>query len=74
MQSGRVTLSPTVVDTTTDKPAAESAAAASLYFCPTTSGCEAALATTLPYMAITMVVAVTLALTRTALFTSDDLS
>jgi hypothetical protein len=42
MQSGRETVSPTVVDTTTDKPAEESWEVASLYFCPTTFGCDAA--------------------------------
>jgi hypothetical protein len=42
MQLGRATVSPTVVDTTTDAPAVESWEAASLYFCPTTLGCEAA--------------------------------
>jgi hypothetical protein len=38
MQSDRSTLSPTVVDTTTPKPADDSADDASLYFCPTTLG------------------------------------
>lgn len=42
MQFDRPTVSPTVVDTTTDKPAVESCDEASLYFCPTTLGCEAA--------------------------------
>jgi len=42
MQSARSTLSPTVVDTTTDTPAPESCDVASLYFWPTTLGCEAA--------------------------------
>jgi hypothetical protein len=42
MQSGRTTLSPTVVETTTDKPAEDSWPAASPYFCPTTFGSEAA--------------------------------
>jgi hypothetical protein len=40
-QFGRETVSPTMVDTTTEKPAVESSDAASLYFCPTTLGCEA---------------------------------
>ncbi len=42
MQLGRATLSPTVVDTTTERPAVESCEAASLYFCPTTLGAEEA--------------------------------
>jgi len=42
MQSGRATLSPTVVDTTTDNPAEDRASVASLYFCPTTFGSDAA--------------------------------
>jgi hypothetical protein len=42
MQFDRSTVSPTVVDTTTDTPAEDSADEASLYFCPTTLGCEAA--------------------------------
>jgi hypothetical protein len=42
MQFDRSTVSPTVVDTTTDRPADDSADEASLYFCPTTLGCEPA--------------------------------
>jgi hypothetical protein len=42
MQSGRETVSPTVVDTTTETPAVESCEVASLYFCPTTLGGDAA--------------------------------
>jgi hypothetical protein len=42
MQSARSTVSSTVVDTTTDNPAPESCDVASLYFSPTTFGCEAA--------------------------------
>jgi hypothetical protein len=38
MQSDRPTVSPTVVDTTTDRPAEDSWDEASLYFCPTTLG------------------------------------
>jgi hypothetical protein len=47
MQSDRSTLSPTVVDTTTDEPE-PSEDLASLYFCPMTFGDEAACATPLP--------------------------
>lgn len=39
-QSGRSTVSPTVVDTTTDKPAEDKAPVASLYFCPITFGSD----------------------------------
>jgi hypothetical protein len=42
MKLGRATLSPTVVDTITDRPAVESCEAASLYFCHMTLGCEEA--------------------------------
>jgi hypothetical protein len=68
MQSGRSMVSPTVVETTTDWPAPVRADLASLYFCPTTSGGEAAACATTPPKTITALTAVVmLALSRTAL-------
>jgi hypothetical protein len=68
MQSGRSTVSPTVVETTTEKPAPVRAELASLYFCPTTLGAEAACATPLSKTITAQTAVVMVAVTRTALF------